>query len=78
MDRSYRVALSQGVLDGFAGDLVHQRERRVPFLVLDASAVPHVLHPVLHQPTNQRNMITFYSVHFRLVYITNFFNSKLL
>jgi hypothetical protein len=49
--KAYRVALSQRVLDGFAGDLVHQRERWVPFLVLDASAVPHVLHPVLHQPT---------------------------
>jgi hypothetical protein len=46
-ESSYRVALSSGVLDGFAGDLVDQGECRVSFLVLDAGAVPHVLDPVL-------------------------------
>ena len=43
----HRVALALRVLDGLAGDPVHERERRVPFLVLDAVAVPHVLDPVL-------------------------------
>jgi hypothetical protein len=35
------------VLDGLPCGLVHQGEGRVPLLVLDAGAVPHVLDPVL-------------------------------
>jgi hypothetical protein len=45
--QAHRVGLPQRVLDGLPGRLVHQRERRVTFLVLDARAPPHVLDPVL-------------------------------
>ena len=41
------VALPRGVLERLPGDLVHQREGRVPFLVPHPGAVPHVLDPVL-------------------------------
>jgi hypothetical protein len=42
------MRLAERVLDGEAGGLVDERERRVALLVLHLGAVPHVLVPVLH------------------------------
>jgi hypothetical protein len=36
------MALTSGVLDAFAGDLVQYGEPRVPFLIPDLDQVPHI------------------------------------